>query len=766
MTLTSQNYLQTALVLLGCLFVFGLSAQHTLRGEIRDFNTQSPVVGAVLTFDNCGVITDNEGRFKVEVMKVPAYASLSHINYAQRIGFSTDSIYHIIQVLPITHYTGYSYIEGTGTKGRQDKATATVEVLEQSQISIADQSSLKSSLELLPGVQYEERGMGGSRRLSIRGSSYRSPFAIRNVKMYYDGIPLTGPDGHTPMEIVEPNDLSQVEVIKGPAGTIYGSGNGGVLHFRSKWTNIDTLGAYAGQQSVVGDFGYLKTNVWGGVQSPKTAIRVSAVHQESDGYRNQESNSKDQVTVVGQFVPGDRYRARLLALYYHGNWGLPGGLTHDQFNTDPTQAVAFSDSIDAAVYRDRTMFGFNQMFRILDHLTNETVLFTYWTSKENPYGTSPFFNGYKDESATGYGARSVFKWSTANWDRQQLEVQAGGEFQTERWEIREYGYEGYTIGQAKYFNQTKNVASLLFGQVSYNHFRWGTHVELGVSNASTEYRNKGVYYAEPSVPLNVDLEFGNAWLPRVGVNQRFGNHLNGYAQWSMGNAIPTLFDVIDVESGAFNTALQAERGKNFEVGMRGSWWENRVHTQLATYRFAIRNALVPLSDGQFHNVGSIQQNGVELVTRLILVQNNAYWINRLEYHLAYASQDYQFTDYAQGEGNLRDNYLPGVSRNTLAQQLDLNFTRYFALNIRHYWYDTMPLDDGNTQWSDAYHILNIRAAHEGNFGGFQYEIHGGLNNVLDTPYSGFAAINAVGGKYYNPAPGRYWYAGLKFGYAF
>ena len=47
-----------------------------------------------------------------------------------------------------------------------------------------------------PGVRMEERSPG-SYRLNIRGSSIRSPFGVRDVKIYYNEIPLTDPGGNT-----------------------------------------------------------------------------------------------------------------------------------------------------------------------------------------------------------------------------------------------------------------------------------------------------------------------------------------------------------------------------------------------------------------------------------------------------------------------------------------------------------------------------------------------------------------------------------------
>ena len=54
----------------------------------------------------------------------------------------------------------------------------------------------------------------GSYRLNIRGSSLRSPFGVRNVKIYYDGIPFTDPGGNTYLNQLGFYNIQSVEILK------------------------------------------------------------------------------------------------------------------------------------------------------------------------------------------------------------------------------------------------------------------------------------------------------------------------------------------------------------------------------------------------------------------------------------------------------------------------------------------------------------------------------------------------------------------------
>jgi iron complex outermembrane receptor protein len=67
-----------------------------------------------------------------------------------------------------------------------------------------ERSSLRSSLLWVPGVQMDERGHGGSTRLSIRGSLLRAPYGVLGVKVYWGPFPLHLADGSTPLELLDP----------------------------------------------------------------------------------------------------------------------------------------------------------------------------------------------------------------------------------------------------------------------------------------------------------------------------------------------------------------------------------------------------------------------------------------------------------------------------------------------------------------------------------------------------------------------------------
>src|SRR5258708_14013560 len=136
-------------------------------------------------------------------------------------------------------------------------------------------SSVVSVMNTIPGVRMEERSPG-SYRFSIRGSTLRSPFGIRNVKFYWNGLPLTDGGGNTYLNLLDFDAFGRAEIIKGPGASLYGSGTGGVVLLNSPLTNQKTLQITA----VGGGFGLQRYQAKAVIGNSKRKIFVNYAHQQ------------------------------------------------------------------------------------------------------------------------------------------------------------------------------------------------------------------------------------------------------------------------------------------------------------------------------------------------------------------------------------------------------------------------------------------------------------------------------------------------------
>lgn len=96
------------------------------------------------------------------------------------------------------------------------------------------QLDLHEALRRVPGVAVDNRHNASlGSRISIRGIGARSAFGVRGIRILLDGIPLTLPDGQSTLANVDLGTIERVEVIRGPAGMLYGNAAGGVVALHS-----------------------------------------------------------------------------------------------------------------------------------------------------------------------------------------------------------------------------------------------------------------------------------------------------------------------------------------------------------------------------------------------------------------------------------------------------------------------------------------------------------------------------------------------------
>ncbi|MGY0040307.1 TonB-dependent receptor plug domain-containing protein [Pedobacter sp. NJ-S-72] len=108
------------------------------------------------------------------------------------------------------------------------RTTGAVTVLNKVALERQPNSSLVTVMNTLSGVRMEERSPG-SYRLSIRGSLLRSPFGIRNIKIYLDEFPLTDAGGNSYLNALDLSGIGNIQILKGPQSSFYGANSGGVI---------------------------------------------------------------------------------------------------------------------------------------------------------------------------------------------------------------------------------------------------------------------------------------------------------------------------------------------------------------------------------------------------------------------------------------------------------------------------------------------------------------------------------------------------------
>ncbi|HCN82361.1 MAG TPA: TonB-dependent receptor, partial [Sphingobacteriaceae bacterium] len=161
------------------------------------------------------------------------------------------------------------------------RSPASVGILDLKQLNNQPKATLVSAINTIPGVRMEERSPG-SYRLSIRGSLLRSPFGIRNVKMYIDEFPLTDAGGNTYLNLLDAGSVNGIEILKGPEASIFGANSGGVILIDPTDRNADnsvSANINGGSYGLFHEKAALQQK-WKDYQ-----LNISQAYQRSDGYR-------------------------------------------------------------------------------------------------------------------------------------------------------------------------------------------------------------------------------------------------------------------------------------------------------------------------------------------------------------------------------------------------------------------------------------------------------------------------------------------------
>lgn len=358
-------------------------------------------------------------------------------------------------------------VKGFETNRKLLETPATVSILSQKAIQRYSTISLVPAFNTVPGVRMEERSPG-SYRLSIRGSLLRSPFGIRNIKIYMDDIPFTDAGGNTYLNLIDPNALGSAEILKGPASSLYGAGTGGavILNEPALVDNLSTdkTSSHFKVQLQGGSYGLFGENAQWRLNKKNNGLQLTQTHQQSDGYRDNSRLRKDVVHFADQWniSKKDELKFHLLLadLYYQ----TPGGLNLAQWQANPklsrqaTQTLPSAIQQKIAIYNKTIFTGLSNTFHFSDQLSNvSSVVFNYTDFK------NPFITNYEKRKETSRGVRTKFIYSTQA-GAMPLKLIAGGEWQTTFAHIDNYGNKNGVADTVQSMDEVNAYQRFYFAQ--------------------------------------------------------------------------------------------------------------------------------------------------------------------------------------------------------------------------------------------------------------------------------------------------------------
>jgi iron complex outermembrane recepter protein len=633
--------------------------------------------------------------------------------------------------------------------------SAAVGVITGSEWNRYNKMSIVPAMNSIPGVRMEERSPG-SYRLSFRGSTLRSPFGVRNVKVYIDGIPFTDPGGNTYLTQLAPFDMYSLELIKGPAGSLYGAATGGALLIKSR---PDTwLPGFTGEYSY-GTFNSNNINAQVRLGNENGGNIINFSHQTSDGYRDHTNLRRDIVTWESMLKNNDRQTLSTYAFYGSLYYQTPGALNLTEYNANPKQSrpavgpTPSADQAQAAIYQKTFLAAIVNTYRITDKFQNTTNFYGAYTNYLNPT-----FRNYEFRNEPHFGGRTIFNYNT-----DLLHLSFGGEGQKGFFQTQDYGN---TNGAPDTLQTNDNINTwtyTLFAQADI-FFGKGWQISAGLS-----YNNAFIGIDRISVPGFVPRNklFSNELAPRIAISKKITPDILLYASISKGFSPPAVAEVLP-STTSINTNLQPENGISYETGIKSSFFNKRLYIEVIGFYFELENAIVDRKDSSnndyYVNAGTSTQKGIESQLSYQLLPSAFGLINSARIWAAYTLDNFTYGDFIKAGINYDGKHFPGVANNTFTGGVDLNSRPGIFLHLTYYYSDKMPLNDANTSYAGAYQLVGGRIGYSTTIQNLYLTLFTGVNNAFNAKYSLGDDINAAAGRYYNAAPTANYFVGLTINY--
>ncbi|MDO5654724.1 MAG: TonB-dependent receptor [Flavobacteriaceae bacterium] len=607
---------------------------------------------------------------------------------------------------------------------------------------------LLESLNLVPGVQMEERSPG-SFRLAVRGSSLRSPFGVRNIKVYLDDFMLTDAAGNTYINLLDPAMISSIELFKGPESGDFGAVTGGTAIFHTeKKENSLNLNA--------GSYGMAAANLNWIENLGSHKLQVFQSYYRADNYRYQSAHRRNSFMLKNNWKNTWHNQLNFMLLYTDLQYETPGGLTLGQMQQNPRQArlatatLPGAEEQKAGIYNKTLLAGVSNEWRISQQ-------FDYFLALQGSYTdfTNPFITNYEKRHENNLAIRTFinFHQKPLNWFVQTRLGFEGGKNQSH---IRNFGNENGNPTHALNFDLITTHNSFIFLSQKLN-FKEKLFLDASASYNMVQNNWRTTF------PVNEqgEIHLKNQFLPNFGISYQIWENFAIRAKLAKGNSPPTV-EEIRSSNRQINNELQPEFGWNKEIGFRKKIGDF-LYIETNFFDFEMKGAIVRRQDDNgeefYVNAGGTSQRGWEFLAFSKAIQTHSNTINNIKFWLAFHQFNFTFLNYQKDTEDFSSNQIPGVPQ--LGFQSFVNFTLLdiFEFGISHYYTSSFYLNDANSTQSQPYWVGNLNI----NFKIFpQIDFSFQFYNLYNSSYSEGYDINAFGGRYYNPSAKRNYHVGINF----
>ena len=264
----------------------------------------------------------------------------------------------------------------------------------------------------------------------------------------------------------------------------------------------------------------------------------------------------------------------------------------------------------------------------------------------------------------------------------------------------------------------------------------------------------------------------------LGVTYRFSDALHFYAEYGKGFETPTLNELAYKSTSGndtgLNFGLNPSRSEHYETGVKTVFnidATTKASSNIALFHVITHDELAVAANSSgrsvYQNVGKTQRDGLE-------ASFDSQWSNGFGVALAYSVLRAKYAqDFSTCPGSpctapqivAAGNRIPGVPLSSLFGELSWQHQPSgFSTGLEVHRETKMYVNDLNSDAAPAYTLLNWRGGFAQQWAQLHLQEFVRVENLTDRKYAGSVIVNESSGRYFEPAPSRNVYAGIRAAY--
>ena len=679
----------------------------------------------------------------------------------------------LVQQLPMIS------VEATRTDTSLLNTPASVYRIQHTQNSYGNENNiganLTEALKGIPGLQLNNReNYAQDLQLSMRGFGARSTFGVRGVRLYVDGIPATMPDGQGQTSNIDLSSLDHIEVLGGPFSSLYGNSSGGtILTTTKKGEGRDSveLGYSAGSH----DKGRANVTLQGGSEKAnEPSYVISSSYFDTDGYREHSDARKVLSNAKLSWDLDDGSKVNFIVNHVDIDANDPQGLTRQQWKDNPKQQVAFLKQFNVRKEIKQTQTGLTWTKPLNDQNELYSMIYfgqrdvTQYQSIPNTTQANPrHAGGVIDFSRDYYG--TDLRWTGKDLlPNTRLSVGVAYDAMDED----RQGYENFDSAgnYGVKGDLRRNENNTLWNLDPYLQAAWQflptVRLDTGLRYSNVHYKSKDYYVNGTNLDDSDSTDY-NKLLPSAAFTWEITPELSSYISYAKGFETPTFTEMAYSTTGTsgFNFGLKPSSSDNYEMGLKAQ--NDFGNFTAAVFQSETQDDIVSAGtlDGRstFRNADQTLRQGVELSW------NKNLWRD-LTAQASYSYLDATFdADIANTDATKvirKGNDIPGIAKNQAFMALGWQPEQGFNAGVDVRYMDNIYVDDINSDSAPSYTVASANVGYIWKNNDWKVRTYARIDNLFDENYVGSVIVNDGNSRFFEPADGLNWSAGLSVTKAF